>query len=519
MTPTSASEETERSAEDLAQAKRRLILLNEVATGLMRSDAPREALKEAFVAVAREIGARYFLFYRVDDDEPGHLILEAAGGLEGGVEAASRIRIGENTSGGVAQRRAPLILENVNQRDDARSARLRARGVRAYAAFPLVARDALLGTIAFGSTTQAAFAPADIELLNMLVNQFSIALDRMRLVERLRDSETRYRGAVITGRIAAWETDMVLRRRVWTEAGMDLFGLSLPNGIGVVGGENDEFQRALHPDDKHMMKQFHNTADGVDSYPCDYRIVRPDGTTLWVSGRGRVVARMPDGRAARVANIVVDVTERRKAEEHVQLLMREMSHRSKNLLAVVQAIAARTLRNTDNLKDFETRFAQRLRGLAASHDLLLHRSWRGAPLTDLARQQLGPFVEADESRLALTGPEVMLTSEATQAVGLALHELATNATKYGAWSASTGTVAVAWDFNDQIGAAQRLRLSWVERGGPQVTSPTRKGFGHVMIESMVAQMVNGEVSTDFGAEGLNWTLNIPMSHLVSGEPA
>ena len=122
---------------------------------------------------------------------------------------------------------------------------------------------------------------------------------------------------------------------------------------------------------------------------------------LWVSGRGRVIARDADGRAERVANIVVDVTERKNAEEHVQLLMREMTHRSKNLLAVVQALAARTARTAGTLEEFERRYTQRLKGLAASNDLLLQRSWRGAPLTDLARKQLAPFAEAGGARLSL----------------------------------------------------------------------------------------------------------------------
>jgi two-component sensor histidine kinase/PAS domain-containing protein len=405
------------------------------------------------------------------------------------------------------------VLDNVDQRAQLASTFIHRMGVRAYAGFPLLAHGELFGTVAFASTTQAAFAPADVELLKMVTDQFSVALERMRLVARLRDSETRYRGAVITGRIAAWETDMVRRRRIWTEEGMALFGLDLPGGIGQVGGDNDEFRRSLHPDDKHMMAQFHRTADAQDDYPCEYRIVRPDGGTLWVSGRGRVIARGPDGKAERVANIVVDVTERKNAEERVQLLMREMTHRSKNLLSVVQALAARTARSADTLEEFERSYTQRLRGLAASHDLLLQRSWQGAPLSDLAHKQLAPFAEIGGTRLSLSGPDVVLTSEAAQAVGLALHELATNATKYGAWSAPGGSVTLGWDFDD-AGAARRLRLSWIERGGPRVQPPERKGFGHLLLDSMAARSVNGEVFTDFDATGLSWTLSMPMNNLV-----
>jgi two-component sensor histidine kinase len=293
---------------------------------------------------------------------------------------------------------------------------------------------------------------------------------------------------------------------------MELFGLDLPSGRGQVGGDQDEFWRSLHPDDKHMMAEFHRTADRQDSYPAEYRIVRPDGSLLWVSGRGRVIARGEDGKAQRVANIVMDITERKKAEEHIQLLMREVSHRSKNLLAIVQAIAGQTSLTADTMEEFDTKFGQRLRGLAASHDLLVHEDWRGAVLSDLIAQQLAPFAEVGQ-RLAIEGPFVMLRAEAAQPIGLALHELATNAMKYGAWSAPSGRVEVCWSYAEP----GSVKLSWLERGGPQAVEPDKKGFGHTVIESMAAQSIDGEVTLDFRPTGLSWTLSIPANNVVGSK--
>jgi PAS domain S-box-containing protein len=498
------------------QARRRLMLLNRVATGLMLEDMPQQQLKDALREVAGELGARYYFYHRTDDVEPGILSLESAGGLDAAQEAGiRRIGFGEHLSGRVAQTRSPLVLDSHQLCRNDTAAGLIAPDAKAYAVLPMLSHGHLFGTVALASTTQAGFAPADVEFLKMLVDQFAAALDRMRLVQRLRDSEHRYRGAVITGRLAAWETDMVTRTRIWTEEGMALFGLDLPDGRGQVGGDDDEFKRSLHPDDRYMVAEFHRTADKEDFYPAEYRIVRPDGTMLWVSGRGRVIARGPDGRAQRVANIVVDITDRKKTEDHIQLLMREISHRSKNLLAVVQAIAGQTVRTAGTLETFEKRFAQRLQGLAASLDLLVHENWRGAPLADLARQQLAPFAEAGTSRLALSGPNVVLTASAAQTIGLALHELATNAIKYGAWSAPAGKVSVDWAFDDKVGVPQ-LRLCWIESGGPPVERPTRKGFGHVVIENMVAQSVDGEVDADYNPTGMRWTLSIPIGNLVGG---
>ena len=162
---------------------------------------------------------------------------------------------------------------------------------------------------------------------------------------------------------------------------------------------------------------------------------------------------------------MTDITERKAAEEHIQLLMREISHRSKNLLAVVQAIAGQTVRTSDSTKDFELRFGRRLQGLAASHDLLVNEGWRGAPLAELVRQQLAPFVETGSSRIELDGPDISLTAEAAQAIGLALHELATNAIKYGALSVPHGKVTVSWAFAANPGEPRHLQMSWIERAG------------------------------------------------------
>lgn len=502
--------------EEPAQTDRRLRLMNSVATSLMRGEAQQVQLTGAFEAIAQHLGARHYLHYATHDTDIGQLILAGERGLDPTqLDGFRTRRVGERPCGLVAQIRAPVVLDTAQLAADAAAEEIRALGATAYAGLPLLAHGRLFGTVAFLSVTQPHFAAADILLLEMLAGQCAAALDRARLEQQLRASETRYRGAVITGRIAAWETNMVTRTRTWTDEGMALFGLDLPNGRGQVGGDGDEFWRTLHPDDKHMMARFHRTADREDSYPAEYRIVRPDGKVLWVSGRGRVVARGPDGKAQRVDNIVMDITDRKRAEDHIQLLMGEISHRSKNLLAVVQAIAGQTVRSAGSLNEFEERFASRLQGLSASHDLLVQENWRGAPLADLARQQLAPFAEAGSARLSMSGPSVVLTAGAAQTIGLALHELATNATKYGAWSRPAGKVAVDWRFGDDPATARHLRLSWVESGGPPVRLPTQRGFGHIVIANMVAQSVNGDVAMNFDAAGLNWALSIPDSNLVA----
>ena len=142
---------------------------------------------------------------------------------------------------------------------------------------------------------------------------------RRRAAEALRESEARFESALKAGRMGSWETDLIAGTRWWSKEGMALFGLSLPDGRGTVGGATDEYRMAMHPDDRHLMPHFHALADAQDSFAAEYRIVRPDGTVLWLAGRGLVVARAADGRAHRLVSIMADVTERRHAEEELRI--------------------------------------------------------------------------------------------------------------------------------------------------------------------------------------------------------
>ena len=331
--------------------------------------------------------------------------------------------------------------------------------------------------------------------------------DRVVMEQALRASEERYRSAMLLGRIGGWEVDFVKGVKIWTPEGTALFGINLPDGLGRVGGQTDEFRRAMHPEDRHLLAQFHALADSQDSFPAEYRIVKPDGQICWLSGYGRVLDRQPDGKAHHLINVATDITERKAAEAHQRFLLQELSHRSKNLLSIVQAVADQTLRNSSDIKEFQNRFDGRLRGLAASNTLLTLSDWRGSSLSALIQLQLAPFTDLQSPQIEIHGPEVDLTAEAAQAIGLALHELATNAVKHGALSAPDGRLAITWEVDHTGG----LKLNWQERGGPLVTAPKRTGFGHVVMQRMIEQALHGAVELDFAREGLQWSLQAPAS--------
>ncbi|MEW5420846.1 sensor histidine kinase [Amorphus sp. 3PC139-8] len=218
----------------------------------------------------------------------------------------------------------------------------------------------------------------------------------------------------------------------------------------------------------------------------------------------------PDGELRGVICAAVDITERKDHEQRMRLVMRELSHRSKNLLAVVQAIARQTAQQADSVKEFLEKFGERVRALAGAQDLLVAGNWSGASLADVVDGQLGHYVPEDGGRLVVEGPEVRLSPDAMQTLSLALHELATNAAKYGALSNETGKVRVEWTIDPREGI---LELKWTEEGGPPVIEPKRRGFGRIVIERNVARSLGAEVRLDFASDGLKGVFRIPLAQI------
>ena len=206
-----------------------------------------------------------------------------------------------------------------------------------------------------------------------------------------------------------------------------------------------------------------------------------------------------DGRRLFVC-VAQDETDRKAHEEQIHLLMGEISHRARNMLSLVQAIARQTAAREP--EGFIERFTERIQALAANQDLLVQNEWHGVDVEDLVRAQLAHFADLVGSRITVHGSPVRLNAAAAQAIGLALHELATNAGKYGALSVDAGCVDVGWRFDSDIFA-----MSWTERKGPPVSQPKRRGFGSTVIDSMVKQTVNGVVRLDYIPSGVVWNLS------------
>ncbi len=220
-----------------------------------------------------------------------------------------------------------------------------------------------------------------------------------------------------------------------------------------------------------------------------------------------------NGTIVELTGVAVDITERKESEAHLRMLMRELTHRSKNLLAVIQAMARQTARHSASTESFLEQFGARLQALATSHDLLVQEGWHGVSLHQLTRSQLGSYLDGTRAQVSIDGPGVVLRPEVAQDLGLALHELAANAAKHGALSVPAGKVSISWSRLSQP-EGNGIEILWSESGGPAVPSAASSGFGRLVIERNLSRSLNADVALAFQAEGVRCRVVIPESQVA-----
>ena len=233
--------------------------------------------------------------------------------------------------------------------------------------------------------------------------------------------------------------------------------------------------------------------------------------THWFEGRIEPLIR--DGVPVGVVSVGIDVTRHKEYEHQLRIVMRELTHRSKNLLAVVLGIARQTAETVDALPAFMLRFGARLQALSAAHELLVERSWIGVDLRDLVTRELEPESETTLRRVHIDGEAVTLGPEAAQNLAMALHELAANAHLHGALSDDGGSVDVSWTRRDTA-TGRDLELIWREQGGPAVDAPQRRGYGRLLLERLIPRAVEGSADLTFEPTGIRYHLTIPAARLV-----
>ena len=334
-----------------------------------------------------------------------------------------------------------------------------------------------------------------------------VALDTLRSQATLRERERRFRELLDALPAAVYTTDAAGRITYYNEAAADLWGhrpalgssewcgswkLFWPDGTPLA---HDECPMAVALREDRAVRGMEAAAE------------RPDGTRVPFIPYPTPI-HDETGKLVGAVNMLVDITDRKRAEEQHNLLVRELHHRVKNTLAMVQAITGSTARATDNIEDFKTALFGRIQSLAKTH-LLLSDEERAVSFAHVLRSELGAFDDGSHERIVLSGPDVPLTSQLAVSLGMAIHELTTNAAKYGSLSVYGGKVEVNWSVT--IGATRRtLSFDWVESGGPPVTQPQRQGFGSRLLAYVLPGQIQARSRIDFASNGVRVHCELPL---------
>jgi PAS domain S-box-containing protein len=343
------------------------------------------------------------------------------------------------------------------------------------------------------------------------VREFERLRQSVTAAERaLRDAAQRQRLALEAAELATWEVDLRYGVAIRDARMLEIFGIEEEGAFGPYPA----WREHVHPEDRAALAEALDAVRRGNTERCKmtYRFHRPDGQWRWVECYARAAEREPaTGQALRLIGTAQDVTVRREAEERQALLAREVDHRAKNALAVVQSALRLTPR--DDPASFAKAIEGRVMALARAHTLLAQGHWAGAELQSVLEGELTPFQGAAGPGARCNGPPMSLTPAAVQALSMAFHELATNAAKYGALSRPEGLVEVGWEVVEEP-AGPALHLSWREQGGPgPLAPPSRRGFGTSLIEATVVRQLGGRLVVDWPAEGFAWQAWLPLKRV------
>lgn len=317
----------------------------------------------------------------------------------------------------------------------------------------------------------------------------------------LRASEERFRQLANRVPVFVWFASSGGEVRFFNERWYAFTGLTSDESLGL------GWIQAVHPEDRERVRSLWLDAFGQSrNFEAEHRCRGCDGSYRWFLTRAEPL-QDEAGRVTGWFGTSTDIQDRKRAEQYQRLLMAEVDHRVKNILATIQSIARQTLPAGEPVGSFNGRLA----ALAHTHDLLARHRWEGVGLGAIIRAELAPYLgQAAGGRVTITGPEVTLTAKPAQMLTIGIHELATNAAKYGALSNADGRVRVSWSKEGAAGA-EHLRILWEESQGPRVRPPGRQGFGRTLIERGIAYELHGQASLDFREEGVRCMILVPLA--------
>jgi len=340
-----------------------------------------------------------------------------------------------------------------------------------------------------------AWTDGEIGLVREVADQTWDAVERARAERALQGSDARLHLALDAGRIGAWSLDIGRDSADRTPRHDAIFGYETP----VAEWSFKRFLDHVLPEERDRVQScFQSAVEGQTEWHLECGIERADGARRQIEVSGRP-QRDAAGTVIGFIGVVIDITEARHAEERQALLVRELHHRVKNNLATVQSIINFTLRTSESMETFQAGIGNRIGALARSHTLLTDNEWDGAELEHILRAELEPY--DDGGRLQLEGPRFFLPADAAVPLAMAVHELTTNAAKYGALSVEEGRLDIRW-MTETAQEGRKLSLDWIERDGPPVALPTRRGFGTTLLERLLGRQLAGGVEIKYLPQGV-----------------
>jgi PAS domain S-box-containing protein len=337
--------------------------------------------------------------------------------------------------------------------------------------------------------------------------------ERTRAEAHLRASEERLRLSQDAGGIGLWDWDLASQKIVWSESLRQLWGM--PAGIEPSFAV---FLDHVHPEDREKTEEHtRGVLRGQHPFDIELRTNEAKGPMRWIAAKGELISDSETGRALRMIGTCQDITERKRAEEQQRLLINELNHRVKNTLATVQAIAFQSLKSGAAEGSTE-RFEQRLLALSKTHDVLTRDNWGSTSVHAVVSETIAPYSGGGAERFSVAGESVRVPPNIVVPLSMAMHELCTNAAKYGALSVPTGRVSIGWRLTEKEGA-QRLVIDWRESGGPAVSEPPVRGFGTRLIERSLARQLAGDVHLQFHCDGVRCRIDVPLKPAGGTAPA
>ena len=319
----------------------------------------------------------------------------------------------------------------------------------------------------------------------------------------LSESEARLQEALTAGAVTAFEWNIATDTSRLSENAAQILGVDPQQAFSAA-----DFIARIHPDDRARHRALVESVRPQNpSYADAFRFIRADGREIWLEETATADFDAA-GMLVRLKGLTRDITARKRAEERQDLLIAELDHRVKNVLARVAVVAMYTREGSRSMGEFVRALDGRIQSMAAAHSLLSQSRWHGVGLTDLVRHQLAPY--ATDANITVGGPDVMLSAAETQAIAMVIHELVTNAAKYGALSTSGGRIALTWQCETRADAPARLQIEWRETGGPPIATPVRPGYGTSLIRELIPHELGGKVDLELASTGASCRIEIPL---------